>query len=152
MNAPIETESTLHQALDLYTNLVAGLERDQAVLERSLSAPVLDGTPYVVTRLNGSGLEILGEWNDIKTGTKQRGFLSFHAVPLELCGAYCNELSQASLMIRKLIDSGTPGHAFSAAPIRSLIQRQLGMVVLNLRTYREAVDSLKAKLAGVSTI
>lgn len=70
-------------AKQILKNTIESARKQISAIESELSAPVLDGTPWLILQAKaGEPIRMFGDWN----GTK--GWLAVEAVPDHLCGAY----------------------------------------------------------------
>lgn len=67
--------------MNMIQEFIAKVENDIKALEDRMAAPVLDGTPFLLTLNPATGTMIYGEWDN------GRGFRHIDTVPDHLCGA-----------------------------------------------------------------
>ena len=143
---PTPSLEELQTARDWVAKVIATTEANLATVTNSLNGSVLDGTPYA-TVLILDGRELIGgRWHDFKTGAEVNGWLDFEAVPAGLCGAF---LSSLEVVTARVAELKSRKRAAVAIHRRELERRQLERYERNLRTHRETLAGLEARIASI---
>ncbi len=83
-------------AKQILQNTIESARKQIASIEAELSAHVLDGTPWLIIRVEPNApVRMLGEWDG------RKGWLVVEAVPSHLCGAWMLSEKRADEYVRK---------------------------------------------------
>ena len=141
------TEAEVREAIALVRSLLEKTRQDRVTVEMSLEASALDGTPYAVAIIERGSELYLGEWRQIGTGEKVRGFAHFEMIPAGLCGMILSSLEGAAAKMEQLKASGKIAIVVHR---RELERRQLEAYVRNGLTFEDTLRRLESKLGEIA--